>query len=880
MLDPSVETTQAATSGDELDVRSSTEVVEPGSLVGRHVVLQKLGAGGMGVVYVAYDPELDRKVALKLLLPGSGGDTRRLRLLREAQALARLSHPNVVGIHDVGTIGEQVWLAMEFVQGRTLTKWLEQPRRVPEVLEALRKAGEGLAAAHAVGLLHRDFKPDNLMVGDDGRVRVMDFGLARASSGAFETETTPAGAEPRRDPTGSVTRVGAVVGTPGYMAPEQIAGKELSAAADQFAFCVTSWEALYGERPFCGDTSMALAANVLDGKLRSPGRSRAVPGWLRRACERGLSSDPAQRWPSMTALLDTLAKGRRRAAVRKGVAAVGVLALLGAGWQAKAGWDLAERTASCTASGDEVALAWNPERERALRDALLGTGLGYAATTADKVVPLLEQRAMAWREARVEACLDAHVLDRWDAEQLDRSLWCLDERRMELESLVDELVAADAAVLRHAVPAAAGLSPLEPCRDAKVLETRSPPPAAAREALRAVRADVVRAHNLERAGRYKQGLAMAREALARAEALGWPPLAATARLRLGALLDRSGAYPEAEAELERAYFDASKGVAPEVAFDAALVLAYVVAVGQGRYADGRRWARLADLALADVPDAEHLHQASSLGALASIHRRTGDYDQARALLEQALAFQEAALGPEHPGLASTLAILANVHHATGDYDRAKELYERALAISRETLGPEHPLLALDLNNLANVYSATGDYDQAKLLLGRAVSIWEAALGPEHPHLANGLVNLGNVHSATGDHDQAKALIERGLAIQEAALGPEHPSLALALVGLARVALAQQRPVDATALAERAVRLREKGGVAPEQLAEARFVLARALWDAPTDAGRDRARALDLAGRARETLRAAGKGEASELAEVQAWLAAHEHAGAP
>jgi predicted Ser/Thr protein kinase len=463
--DASDDATQAGLTDAEPVVRSRASVVEPGAVVGRHVVLHELGAGGMGVVYAAYDPELDRKVALKLLLPGAGGDIGRLRLLREAQALGRLSHPNVVGIHDVGTVGEQVWLAMEFVQGRTLEQWLRTPRRWQEVLEILRNAGEGLAAAHAAGLLHRDFKPDNVMVGDDGRVRVMDFGLARAHAGAGASAMDLSPPSPEASSSfassslaSTVTRVGAIVGTPSYMAPEQFGSKELSAAADQFAFCVTLWEALYGERPFEGRSPMELVANVLDGKLRPPTRARAAPGWLRRACERGMAVEPTQRWPSMSALLDTLAKGRTRAAVRKGLVAVGVLALLGGGIAAERRWDLARRTAACEASGDEVEVAWSPEREQELRDALVATGVSHAAVTADRVTPWLEQQALAWREARVEACLDTHVRGRWDAETLDRSLWCLEERRMALQSLVDELTLADADVLHKAVSAAAGLA--------------------------------------------------------------------------------------------------------------------------------------------------------------------------------------------------------------------------------------------------------------------------------------------------------------------------------------------------------------------------------------------------------------------------------------
>jgi tetratricopeptide (TPR) repeat protein len=955
--DSSDDATQAGSLGDEPTTRSRANVVEPGSVVGRHVVLQRLGAGGMGVVYAAYDPELDRKIALKLLLPGAGGETARLRLLREAQALGRLSHPNVVAIHDVGTIGEQVWLAMELVPGRTLSQWLETPRRWPKVLEVLRRAGEGLAAAHAAGLLHRDFKPDNVMVGDDGRVRVMDFGLARANLDALEIDSSPT-METSTALSSSVTRVGALVGTPSYMAPEQLGSNELSAAADQFTFCVTLWEALFGERPFGGDTPMELLANVLEGKLRPPARRRAVPGWLRRACERGLVIDPARRWPSMSALLDTLAKGRKRAAVRKGLLTVGVLALLGAGVEGQRRWDIARRTAACEATGNELDVAWNAEREQALHDALVATGLGYAPMTAEQVVPSLAQRAQAWRHARIEACLDADVQRRWDATTLDRSLWCLEERRMELESLVDELLLADAAVLQKAVGVAAGLSPVAACQNEEVLATLSPPPEDAREALRAVRADLVRAINLERAGRYDKGLSLARETLARAEALGWPPLVARARSQLGVLLERSGAYLEAETELERAYFDAAKGVAPEVVFQAATVLAYVVGVVAIRPAEGRRWARLADVALEHVPDGEHLHRASLLVNLAAVHAMAADFDEAKLLYEQACAIRERSLGPEHPELAQCLIKLAGVHYTTGAYDEAKALYERVLAIREQTLGPEHPDLAQSLNHLASLQYTTGAYDEAQVLHERALAIREKALDPEHPDLAESLNSLALVSHATGDHEralplyeralaiwevalgpehtqlartldhvvdlhldagapeaarpfleralairetslgpehpelaksldrlatlhldtgtlaEATALYERSLAIREKALGPEHPELAVALLGLAKIALAQQRPSDAVPLAERAVALREKAGVAADRQAKARFMLARALWDARTDDGRDRARAIALAEQARGAFRAAGKGQARPLAEVEAWLAAH------
>jgi eukaryotic-like serine/threonine-protein kinase len=919
------EVTASGMPGPEPVTRPRT-AIGPGAVVGRHVVLHRLGKGGMGVVYAAYDPQLDRKIALKLLLPGAHGNVGRRRLLREAQALARLSHPNVVGIHDVGTVGEQVWLAMEFLQGQTLGKWLETRRAWPEVLEVLREAGEGLAAAHAAGLLHRDFKPDNVMVGDDGRVCVMDFGLARehGSGEGRESASSQGSAESGSEPgsvwANDVTRVGVVVGTPGYMAPEQFTNHELTAAADQFAFCVTMWQALYGERPFGGDSPHEIAAQVLAGRLRAPARPRAVPGWLRHVCARGLAVAPSQRWPSMRALLEGLATGRARARARararRGLAVVGALALLGAGIEAQQRWKLAQQTAACEATGREVDVAWNAVRERALRDALVATGVSYAATAADKVTPWLEQQAQAWREARVEACLAAEVHGRWDAAMLDRSLWCLEERRMRLESLVDELTLADADVLHRAVSAATGLASPAACRDEAVLEALVPPPPTAREALRLVRADVARASNLALAGRYAKGLAVAREALARATALGWAPLVAAARLQLGSLLDRTGAHAEAEAELERAYFDGVNGVAPTVAFDAASELVYVVGTNLARHTDGRRWARLAEVALADVPDGEHLRQTSLIVNLANLHYATGDYDEAERLHEQAVAIREQALGPdhplvatslnnlanvyaatgrfdeakplylrvlalreaglapEHPYVANTLNNLANVHHSSGDYEAAKALHQRTLAMRERVLGPEHRDVAVSLANLATVYAEIGDYPRATALHGRSIAILEAALGPEHPEVATKLQALAEVHVAAGDHDEAARLCARALAIRETSMGPEHRSVAETLLVLADIALAQDRADEALSLAQRAVALHEKEGVAPGSLARARFALARALWDVPVAAGGDRVMALTLAAQAGDVFRATDEGQAKERAAVEAWLAAH------
>ncbi|MFY0539863.1 serine/threonine-protein kinase [Nannocystis pusilla] len=287
------------------DSATDDALVGRGTLVGRYLVLGYLGSGGMGVVYAAYDPDLDRKIALKLVKTGASDSRRRARLLREAQAMARLTHPNVVTVHDVGALGDQVFVAMELVDGVTLTRWMQEHHGDWRTIVAIFiMVGRGLAAAHAVGLIHRDLKPDNIMIGVDGQVRVMDFGLARSSRSNEET-TDPAAVNAALAV--RVTHTGALLGTPAYMAPEQWKrGSDVGEPADQFAYCVALWEALYGERPFPGRTFAALMLAVTEGKRAEPRAPGRIPARLRRALERGLSTEPRDRWPSMVALVDEL----------------------------------------------------------------------------------------------------------------------------------------------------------------------------------------------------------------------------------------------------------------------------------------------------------------------------------------------------------------------------------------------------------------------------------------------------------------------------------------------------------------------------------------------------------------------------------------------
>jgi len=298
--------------------------VAAGTTIGRYLVEKRLGAGGMGVVYAARDTELGRDVALKLVRPRTVVDVRQERLRREAKAMARLSHPNVVPVFDIGTHEGQLFLAMELVVGDTLRSWIGSPRPWPTVVSVFVSAGGGLEAAHAAGLLHRDFKPDNVMIGPGDVPRITDFGLAR------EFDDAAAATAPARSAGGELsqlTATGGIAGTPAYMAPEQLLGHQGGPKSDQFSFCVSLFEVLYGERPFRPATSRfeALIAEIRDGRIVSPATTRAVPGWLHAAVVRGLAFDPAQRWPSMHALVDALERGggRRR---RRGV--IGLVSVL------------------------------------------------------------------------------------------------------------------------------------------------------------------------------------------------------------------------------------------------------------------------------------------------------------------------------------------------------------------------------------------------------------------------------------------------------------------------------------------------------------------------------------------------------------------------
>ena len=899
--------------------RARQIVLPPGARIGRYRVIERIGAGGMGVVYRAHDTELERDMAIKLVATQADveGSSGRARLLREAQALAQLSHPNVIAIYDVGRHEGSLFVAMELVQGPSLAQWMRIRRRSwREVVAVFLAAGRGLEAAHAAGLVHRDFKPANVMVGTDGRVRVLDFGLARVVGGepraaasrevvaatastdvTAETEATgaveataatdaieamaeyaapeptaamkaiagPDASAATGDAVSSggvthpssagllsspVTQLGAIVGTPTYMAPEQHAGQVGDAQSDQFSFCVSLYQALYGERPFEGPSRDELLVNIHAGRIRPAPPAARVPGWIRQIVVRGLAAEPDARWPSMGALLDALARDPARRRLRVG-AAVGVAAL--AVTAAFGVWRATHGPAPCLASDARLAGVWDAARKEAVRAAFLATGKPYADAAFRAVERALDGYAGAWVAMQADACAATRVRAVQSEELLDLRMECLGRRLDEVRAQVDVFAGADATVVERAPQAVQALTPLAECADATALRApvRPPSDAATRARVEAVRADLAVVRALLESGRYPEALGRAREDATAAQRLGYRPLEAEALLYLGRLQEVTGAYADAEQTLRAAGVAAEAGRQDHLAARAWAKLVLVVGSRLGRFADAHELAKEAqgkiervgsddlllaelftvigaihtdegkyDEALADLRRAVAIraqHLAADDPALAAARRELGDvyahlgrYDDALDSYRAAAAAEEQRLGPDHPALAATLGNLATALRAKGQYDEALAQYERARAIGERSLGPEHPTLASVHVNVGTILVAQGKLDDALRHFRAARAIWARALGDDHANVGTVHFRVGTVLMQQGRPAEARVEFQRTLAIWEQALGRDHPSLAVAISGIADALLAQGAARDARVEYRRAVALLEHG----------------------------------------------------------------------
>ncbi|MFV8756397.1 protein kinase domain-containing protein [Nannocystaceae bacterium ST9] len=774
-----------------------------GQLIGRYVIDECLGVGGMGIVYSAWDPKLDRKLAIKLVRArlGSAGGTRgRNRLMREAQALARVRHPNVITVHDVGAHEGRVFVAMEFIEGTTLQQWLEHERERPyrRLLDVFLQAGRGLAAAHRAGLVHRDFKPENVMIGNDGRVLVLDFGIARGpatSAGVDPADAQDGETKPEPDEFArservedGMTRPGAIVGTPSYMSPEQRRSRPLDGRSDQFSYCVALWEALSGERPFGEGPAQKLLARMRLGQVRAM-RRRDVPRRVIQALHRGLAWNRGDRFPSMEALLEALNPRGRRAPrlpiVLAGAALVVASAALFTAVLPER--EHAGEPPTCTIDRARIDALWNPARA----EQIAGVLRSGAGEQADSIWLRGHERIDAWTRdwlsARATTCED-HVEHLLSDDLHDRRVACL-ERQLDRFAVVLEGLATPAAIgsreLERVLELVGDLPEPERCVDDLALRERVPEPdsPSSRERLTELRAQADRLEVQFELAQYAAGIEPARQLVVAARELGHPPLRARALLILGNYLEREGVVDEAERVLLDAARTSASAHEPELEAEAIIVLAGLLSA-RGLHDEALRWLELAE-GLAQAEAGRLSLRVSCANTRAAIAYRRGDLAAAEAGFEQARTLIESQGEPEFDlQLPLVLQNLAVVVDSRGDPRRALELHRRSLAIYERQLGPGHPRVALVRINLASALLATGEREAATTEYTRALALFEASVGPG---IETAIIrsHLAGLHDSFGRCTQARELLDRAL-IEIAEAAPEGLEHASVLASRARV----------------------------------------------------------------------------------------------
>ena len=758
--------------GSDTHRTPTTEQLAPGAHVGRYMILGRLGAGAMGVVFTAWDPELDRKIALKLLHSRADASIdNRARLLREAKSLARLSHPNVIAVHDVGTIGDRVFLAMEFVAGRTLTTWLkEQPRRWPDIVAVLRRAGEGLAAAHDAGLVHRDLKPDNILIGDDGRVRVLDFGLARAAGEAPESLSPDAeeavlvaSASQPQLPDQRIeeelhTRTGALVGTPAYMSPEQHLGRAADARSDQFSFCVTLYQALYGVRPFTATKLSSLAFQIIQGKVEAAPAGAQVPAWLRKVVLRGLSTEADARYPTMRALLADLDRDRRVARRSGGfVAGLGGLALAVSLWQRVP--PAAEPP--CRGAQTHLAGVWDDARKLGIEQAFDASNLPYAPTVWASTRRALDAYAGRWVDAHNEACEATLLRHELSEEARDRRMRCLDRRRASLGALTEALLHANASTIEHVSEAIPTLADLATCEDDEALEALVPPPDDPAK-VDAIEATISEAAGLELSGDLDAASNRAHEAVGAAEALRYDPVLSEALRARAKIQQRLGRHEVASASLGDAIVAAARGRDDHAAALAWIDLVYHTGVNQPEAARLEAYLRAAEERLVRSGDDPVLHAILDLGHAAGL-QRLGHDEEALQVVSRALTPLERDPTASPARLSNALNLLGLIQHRRDHLPEARAAYLRSLEVAEGYAGRMHPTVATVLINLAEVELEAGNPADAERLAREADKVRRAVLPEGHIDRADSAQTLAHLAEQRGEFTAAEGLYLDALA---------------------------------------------------------------------------------------------------------------------
>jgi len=770
--------------------------------IGRYRLVHRLGAGAMGEVHLAIDDELDRPIAIKLVHAHLADPRSTARLRVEARALARLAHPNVVHVYEVGEHDGRTYLAMERIEGGSLREWLAaQPGpRWEQVLAAYLDAGRGLAAAHRAGVIHRDFKPDNVLRGSDGRVAVVDFGLAALELG-------DAGSRPEGEREawcgGSPThdRTSEIAGTPAYMPREQFHGRA-DARADQFALCVSIYEGLWGRRPFPRRILEDVLRGRADWEPAEPPRD-AVARWLWPIVRRGLQVEPERRWGDVDELLAVieagLARGRRRRRVAlSGLAALAVGLLSGA---SVAWWNAAPSVDACVAVERELDDTWAADERAQLGErfahAGAGAGMTWLADSEAFVVAGLDRWRARWLAARGALCL---ARPGGDPVVLDRLGRCLERHRSGAQAVVAALLRGEPEVLREAPEAVLRLEDPQTCeREARQGGPPEPPAAVAGE-VQQVRQQLALAEAELLTGRVEAAWTGAMPLEARAHALGHGPLTAEVGLVLGQVALARGRSEEGLERLEQAADDAEVAHHDRVVASSWRHMAMVAATEVPDLAAGRQWLRRADAASArvglDAGTAARLD--ATRGNLSLLARELDVAVEQLQAAEAALEAQGDLLYASHAASSLGTALLER-----GEADAALAQFERALAQRSRVFGPRHPEVAQAAYNLAQaIRGSAGAGAQhgalASVLLRRAVEIWADTDEAMTLDAGRAAFVLAQLELDAGNFERAVALAGDAEAAFRAVLEParlEHAEVA-ALLGTGHYFLGKPRPAIA------------------------------------------------------------------------------------
>jgi len=726
-----------------------------GSKIGHFRVVDKIATGGMGEVYAGYDETLQRKVALKGIKREFSLDGEaRGRFLREARVLSQLGHPNICQIYDYLEGEKSDFIVMELVEGRSLTQAMKKSLDDRVKMRIAEQVAAVLVAAHEKGVVHRDLKPDNVMLGEGDQVKVLDFGLSRQLSeeaatglGADAPVETPtsrpavpeddltyglaegSGSSPASGSQASLTTVGAIMGTLGYMSPEQARGEVATAASDMYSFGLVLQELFTGKPSY----EPGLKAST---RLEKAKKGETLP-------ITGVDTDLA----ALIGRLKSLEPAARPSAV-----------------------DAAEKL-------DWIRRKPQRQRRRLLVAAAITVLVVFGAAMTVQSVRATRAEKRAREEAETAKQVSGFLVDLFKVSDPSEAR--------------GKTVTAREILEKGSKKIETGLKD-QPLVQARLLDTIG--------------------NVYDSLGLYKEAEPLLQSALALREETLPPgnPDVADSLDSLASLYVDQGRYAEAEPLYKRSLAIYEKALGPdhpEVAKSLNnLANPYM---DQGRYADAEPLYKrsLAIYEKAFGPD--HPDVAVALYDLASLYYHQGRYSEGEPLCKRALAIQEKALGPDHPKVANSLNNLASFYWNQGKYAEAEPLYKRSLAINEKALGPDHPEVASNLNDLANLYSRQGKYAEAEPLFKRALAIQEKALGPDHPDVANSLNNLAALYCKQGKYAEAGPLYTRSLAIWEKALGPDNPNVANSLNSLASLYWNQGRYAEAEPLFKRALAIREK-----------------------------------------------------------------------